>query len=64
MPGYQVSPAHRDRGDGHGERDAVYIGRYEGDSSYQSRSGQAKKVSTTLTAFRSGILAGWILRCN
>lgn len=38
-PGYQVSPAHRDRGDGKGERDVVYIGRYECDGSYMSRSG-------------------------
>ena len=56
-PGYQVSPAHRDRGDGKGERDVVYIGRYECDGSYMSRSGQAPKVSTTLATFRSGIHA-------
>lgn len=54
-PGYQVSPAHRDRGDGKGERDVVYIGRYECDGSYMSRSGQAPKVSTPLATFRSGI---------
>lgn len=54
-PGYQVSPAHRDRGDGKGERDVVYIGRYECDNSYMSRSDQAPKVSTALAAFRSGI---------
>lgn len=56
-PGYQVSPAHRDRGDGIGERDVVYIGRYECDGSYMSRSGQAPKVSTPLATFRSGIHA-------
>ena len=56
-PGYQVSPAHRDRGDGKGERDVVYIGRYECDASYMSRSGQAPKVSTALATFRSGIHA-------
>ena len=56
-PGYQVSPAHRDRGDGVGERDVVYIGRYECDGSYMSRSGQAPKVSTPLATFRSGIHA-------
>ena len=56
IPGYQVSPAHRDRGDGKGERDVVYIGRYECDSSYMSRSGDMK-VSATLAAFRSGIHA-------
>ena len=53
--GYQVSPAHRDRGDGKGERDVVYMGRYECDGSYMSRSGQAPKVSTNLATFRSGI---------
>lgn len=41
--GFQVSPAHRDRGDGVGERDVVYIGRYECNSSYQSRTGQSPK---------------------
>ena len=56
-PGYQVSPAHRDRGDGQGERDVVYIGRYECDGSYMSRSGQAPKVLTNLATFRSGIHA-------
>ena len=56
-PGYQVSPAHRDRGDGKGERDVVYIGRYECDSSYMSRSGQDPKTATTLATFRSGIHA-------
>ena len=56
-PGYQVSPAHRDRGDGVGERDVVYIGRYECDGSYMSRSGQTPKVSTPLATFRSGIHA-------
>lgn len=55
MDGYQVSPAHRDREDGQGERDVVYIGRYECDNSYMSRSGQAPKASTAIAAFRSGI---------
>ena len=55
--GFQVSPAHRDRGDGVGERDVVYIGRYECNSSYQSRTGQSPKVNTSLSSFRSGIKA-------
>ena len=55
--GFQVSPAHRDRGDGVGERDVVYIGRYECNSSYYSKTGQAPKVSTALATFRSGIKA-------
>lgn len=53
--GCQVSPAHRDREDGKGERDVVYIGRYECDSSYMSRSGKAPRVSTNLSTFRNGI---------
>lgn len=57
VDGFQVSPAHRDRGDGQGERDVVYIGRYECNASYQSRTGQAPKVSTALATFRSGIKA-------
>lgn len=56
-PGYQVSPAHRDRGDGVGERDVVYIGRYECGPDYGSKSGQTPKVSTALATFRSGISA-------
>jgi hypothetical protein len=28
VSGFYTSPAHRDRGDGKGERDVVYIGRY------------------------------------
>ena len=55
--GFQVSPAHRDRGDGVGERDVVYIGRYECNSSYQSMTGQSPKVNTSLSSFRSGIKA-------
>ena len=54
-PGYQVSPAHRDRGDGKGERDVVYIGRYECGASYMSRSGQGPKGNERLSGFRSGI---------
>lgn len=27
--GFMTSPAHADRGDGHGERDVVYVGRYD-----------------------------------
>lgn len=55
VDGFQVSPAHRDREDGHGERDVVYIGRYECNSSYKSVSKQAPKVSTNIGTFRTGI---------
>ena len=39
VEGYSVSPAHMDRGDGHGERDVVYVGRYHCNSSYKSGAG-------------------------
>ena len=55
LEGYQVSPAHRDREDGVGERDVVYIGRYECDDYYMSRSGQRQKLYTGLSTFRTGI---------
>ena len=41
----------------HHQHGLVYIGRYECDGSYMSRSGQAPKVSTPLATFRSGIHA-------
>lgn len=38
--GFSVSPAHQDRGDGVGERDVVYIGRYHCASDYKSKTGE------------------------
>ena len=59
QPGFYVSPAHADRGDGSGERDYVYVGRYHcsgaGTGTYKSTSGVAPKVSTTRADFRTGI---------
>ena len=40
VEGYSVSPAHMDRGDGHGERDVVYIGRYHCNDSCKSGTGR------------------------
>ena len=57
VEGYQVSPAHRDRGDGQGERDAVYIGRYECDAAFCSRSGQEVLGTTNFKTFREGVSA-------
>lgn len=54
VEGYSVSPAHMDRGDGHGERDVVYIGRYHCNSSYKSGTGSPKENITRSSA-RSGI---------
>lgn len=54
--GFSVSPAHMNRGDGRGERDVVYIGRYHcGASAYKSVSGQKPKVNITRSAARAGI---------
>ena len=55
--GAHVSPAHADRGDGSGERDIVYVGRYHCNSSYKSVTGSAPKTSITRSTARSGIHA-------
>lgn len=54
VEGYSVSPAHMDRGDGHGERDVVYVGRYHCNSSYRSGTG-SPKTNITRSSARSGI---------
>lgn len=54
VEGYSVSPAHMDRGDGHGERDVVYIGRYHCNSSYKSGTG-SPKVNMTRSSARANI---------
>ena len=56
--GSHISPAHADRGDSHGERDYVYVGRYHcGTSDYKSTTGVTPKVSITRDAARTGIKA-------
>ena len=56
--GFSVSPAHMDRGDGKGERDVVYIGRYHCRSSdYKSYGGSAPKNNITRSTARSNIHA-------
>lgn len=57
LPNFYVSPMHADRGDGVGERDVVYIGRYKCASDYRSKSGYAPKTSITLANARSSIAA-------
>ena len=57
IAGFSVSPAHADRGDGSGERDMVYVGRYHCDSSYKSVTGASPKVSITRASARSSIHA-------
>lgn len=54
--GSHVSPAHADRGDGVGERDYVYAGRYHCSSSnYKSASGVKPKASITRATARTNI---------
>lgn len=55
FPGSKVSPAHADRGDGVGERDIVYVGRYHCANTYKSVTGYVPTVSKTRAAFRTGI---------
>lgn len=55
--GFFVSPAHVDRGDGKGERDVVYVGRYHSCSTYQSITGQAPQTGISRSGARSGIAA-------
>ena len=55
VSGFYVSPAHADRGDGVGERDYVYVGRYHCNSAYKSISGASPLVSKTRAEFRNGI---------
>lgn len=54
VEGYSVSPAHMDRGDGHGERDVVYIGRYHCNGTYKSGTGSLR-ANMTRSSARSGI---------
>lgn len=54
--GSHVSPAHADRGDGAGERDVVYVGRYHcATNTYKSTTGVKPQVSQTRSAFRTSI---------
>lgn len=57
VEGFSVSPAHQDRGDGKGERDTVYIGRYHCNSSYKSVTRNTPKVNISRATARSGISA-------
>lgn len=55
--GFFTSPAHADRGDGNGERDVVYVGRYHCASGYKSQTGVNPLANQTRATFRSGIHA-------
>ena len=55
IPGFMVSPAHMDRGDGQGERDVVYIGRYLCNSSYKSQTDTSKRLDIPRNSARTSI---------
>lgn len=56
--GFVASPLHMNRGDGKGERDIAYIGRYHcGATAYKSVSGQNPKNNVNRETFRSSIHA-------
>lgn len=55
LPDFYTSPAHADRGDGKGERDYVYLGRYKTNYAYKSESGYAATGSITIGDFRNNI---------
>lgn len=58
LTGFAVSPGHADRGDGHGERDFIYVGRYHcAESTYKSTTGVKPQASKTRAQFRSSIAA-------
>lgn len=57
MPGFFVSPMHADRGDGVGERDVAYVGKYKCASDYRSKAGYAPKTSITIGTARTNIKA-------
>jgi hypothetical protein len=54
--GYSVSPAHMDRGDGKGERDKIYVGRYHcATSTYKSTTGVKPANGATRASARASI---------
>lgn len=52
---FLCSPAHADRGDGVGERDYVYVGRYHCASDYKSKTGVTPVANYTRAEFRTSI---------
>lgn len=55
VEGFHVDPVNMDRGDGLGELDFSYIGRYHCGSNYKSTTDVAQKTSITRSDARSGI---------
>lgn len=56
--GFLVSPAHADRGDGNGERDKIYVSRYQvAATTYKSTSGVLPATTESRSSFRAHIKA-------
>ena len=55
VEGFSVDPVNSDRGDGLGELDYSYIGRYHCASGYKSTTGAAQQVNITRSQARTGI---------
>ena len=55
LDGFKTSPAHMDRGDGKGERDVIYVGRYHSCTANKSTTGQLPKTKITRSAARTAI---------
>ena len=55
VEGFHVDPVNMDRGDGLGELDYSFIGRYHCGSDYKSSTNVAQKVNITRSTARSGI---------
>jgi hypothetical protein len=53
--GFYTSPAHADRGDGKGERDYVYVGRYHCNNNYKSQAGSLPISDMTRANARTNI---------
>ena len=53
--GFLTSPAHADRGDGQGERDVVYVGRYHCNTSCKSQAGSQPLGNITRATARTAI---------
>ena len=51
--GFNTSPAHMDRGDGKGERDVVYVGRYHSCDTNKSTTDQLPKTNIARSAART-----------
>lgn len=55
IPNFNVSPMHQDRGDGIGERDVAYIGKYKCASDYKSKANYNPINNITIEAARTKI---------